>query len=1026
MGKYILYINLFFFLCVNNTSAQPELFPNLVFKNFTVKDGLSTNTTTCVFEDSEGIIWIGTRDGLNRYDPTGFKIYKHNVADTTTISDNWIANIQQDKDYRLWIGTVGGLCSFNTKTGKAKRYTGSSENKNAWGGGYISEILLDNKKRLWIATADKGALMFDIEKETFTAYKTPEITDPARKDLYNRFGRVFQDKQGRIWFASPFGMYLADEKNKELILFDQGTNTHINGIYDSGEGYFYLGEWGGGLLKFYPEQKRYEKVISKMFNSNSPIISSVIKWTDNAGNDWLCLGTNPGFALMNMKTGQIKEYTTDKDNPYSFIGNHTARMMIDRQNRLWMANEFGVSVIDPYMQNFQILPIYLQRNLIRPDDFNVISTLAKDGKNYYITSWYAGGVYTLDNLWKITSHFHYVPNKNNINYSVNSMHVDKRGDKWYCTDSGLVKQDGNNYKYFFPENAKYYPNGDFVFSNIIEDEKDLFWIRSRRNGLYKFDPVKQSVINIYKPDSSSVFYAIYQDSQKRFWLSCNKGFFMYNAEKDTFENIPIDGMTKNEVEKIIISDIEESPVSKQLWAVYNAGLLRFDEKNKMLFIEKDENEILNNYNYELKIDSTGIVWISCQTGLLRYNPDTKSVSTYNYSSGLPFLFENWGFLDYDYEGNLLQSNAGVITKFNPKQFKINDTKPTVIVLDFLANNQPIDVSGKIVLRRKMNTVNIHFASNNYTSVNENKYYFKIKGDENWQQVNDGNIFFGNLSPGIYNLVFKTSNNENIFSEEKHLSFRILPYWYETNIFKLLILLSLLFIAYKLIRMRMNNIRKNAETKQRISMLETVAMRAQMNPHFIFNCLNSIELYAAENNSEATTYYLSRFSRLIRLVLDNSKSETITLDQEIETLTLYIEMEKMRFKEKLNYEINIDDNLDTAFIEIPSMLLQPYVENAIWHGLMHKEQGGKITINIFAEKEDLLTVIIEDNGIGRAKAAELKSKSATKKKSYGMQITSDRIEALNKRYKMDTQIIIEDLYDDKNIPSGTRVTLNIFI
>jgi LytS/YehU family sensor histidine kinase len=199
----------------------------------------------------------------------------------------------------------------------------------------------------------------------------------------------------------------------------------------------------------------------------------------------------------------------------------------------------------------------------------------------------------------------------------------------------------------------------------------------------------------------------------------------------------------------------------------------------------------------------------------------------------------------------------------------------------------------------------------------------------------------------------------------------------------------------------------------------------MNPHFIFNCLNSIKLYTTQNNTVAASEYLTKFSRLIRLVLENSRKDTITLASELDALRLYMEMEAMRFKEKLTYNISVQRDVDLDFIEIPPLLLQPYAENAIWHGLMHKETGGRIDIDVStAENGTMLRINIADNGIGRAKSAELMSKTATKHKSYGMKVTSERLALINSVYKTGANVTIHDLFNVDGQASGTSVIIQI--
>ena len=220
--------------------------------------------------------------------------------------------------------------------------------------------------------------------------------------------------------------------------------------------------------------------------------------------------------------------------------------------------------------------------------------------------------------------------------------------------------------------------------------------------------------------------------------------------------------------------------------------------------------------------------------------------------------------------------------------------------------------------------------------------------------------------------------------------------------------------------------KQIETafEQKIAETEMAALRAQMNPHFIFNCLNSIKLYTLENDSQTASEYLTIFSQLIRLVLENSRSEKVTLQKELETLRLYIELEAMRFKDKVKYQINVAPEIDQQYIDIPPLLLQPYVENAIWHGLMHKKNGGNIRVDVSLLTEHCLQIEITDDGIGRELAAEYKSKSATRQKSFGLKMTSERIDIINQVYKINADVQISDMKDGMNNSMGTKVNIKI--
>lgn len=209
-------------------------------------------------------------------------------------------------------------------------------------------------------------------------------------------------------------------------------------------------------------------------------------------------------------------------------------------------------------------------------------------------------------------------------------------------------------------------------------------------------------------------------------------------------------------------------------------------------------------------------------------------------------------------------------------------------------------------------------------------------------------------------------------------------------------------------------------ERRRTELELANLRAQINPHFIFNCLNSIYRYTKERDTDTAAKYLQKFSSLLRLVLENSRTEKITLARDLEALQLYADIEGLRFKEKLHFSIDMDPEIDPTFVEIPGMLIQPHVENAIWHGLMHRSTGGNIVVRLRQPTETLLRIEIEDNGIGRAAAAELASKSASTQKSLGQKITAERLKATGKLSNTETI----DLFDEQGNAAGTRIVLEV--
>jgi two-component sensor histidine kinase len=334
------------------------------------------------------------------------------------------------------------------------------------------------------------------------------------------------------------------------------------------------------------------------------------------------------------------------------------------------------------------------------------------------------------------------------------------------------------------------------------------------------------------------------------------------------------------------------------------------------------------------------------------------------------------------------------------------------------------------LGAKQNFFSVSFSAKAYTMPQEVKFRYRLRGFDDWTETRERRfVNYTNVPPGNYVFELQVANNEGVWNKRTlELPVQIATPLLQTWGFRIGALLAIIALGYWWYRYRIHQVRKKEKLKsqyeKKLANVEMTALLAQMNPHFLFNSLNSIDSYIIRNESGKASEYLNNFARLMRLILQNSRSNYISLKDELEALDLYLQMEELRFKDKFQYEIKIDKDLDLASIVIPPMLIQPYVENAVWHGLMHKKDGktGKVEINI-SQQDNNLVCVIQDNGIGRERAQELKAqKTGGRKRSMGMQITKDRIEMINKLYNTTNSVQIIDLKDEEGKANGTKVEL----
>jgi len=350
-------------------------------------------------------------------------------------------------------------------------------------------------------------------------------------------------------------------------------------------------------------------------------------------------------------------------------------------------------------------------------------------------------------------------------------------------------------------------------------------------------------------------------------------------------------------------------------------------------------------------------------------------------------------------------------------------------------NQPYNFNADgppIKLTYKQNFFSIGFSALAFTMSKDVRFRYRLKGFDDWSDATRRRFAnYTNVPGGDYVFQLQAANNEGIWNAHilelpVHVNTAIWNTWW----FRITAVLLLAIAVYSLYRYRLRLVKNKQELKweyeKKLANVEMTALLAQMNPHFIFNSLNSIDSYIIRNESKQASEYLNNFARLMRLILQNSRSNYISLKDELIALELYLQMESLRFKNKFQYAIDVDEGLDTTSIVIPPMLIQPYIENAIWHGVMTKSNGdtGKVELNIYKRK-DSLYCIVSDNGIGRKKAAELREKKLNNhKRSMGMQITQDRIEIINKLYNLNTSVKIYDVENENGEAAGTRVELII--
>ncbi|HTF03676.1 MAG TPA: histidine kinase, partial [Bacteroidia bacterium] len=444
-----------------------------------------------------------------------------------------------------------------------------------------------------------------------------------------------------------------------------------------------------------------------------------------------------------------------------------------------------------------------------------------------------------------------------------------------------------------------------------------------------------------------------------------------------------------------------------------------------------ENGLVANMCRCVFMDSGNVVWVGTNNGLSRiaFTRDhgfNYTIASYSAQNGL-LTNEVNAILRVGRKLWTVHTNG--ISVFDPADLNGNTNTPPVYITSTLVNGDTLR-AGSNQFAYDQNYFNISFIGLSFQDPGRITYRYKMEGvDSDWITTPYTSVKYQTLPPGEYRFLVQASSNDGYWSPSPAvLSFVILPAWWQTWIFKSCAILFILVVLFVLFKWRVSHIRSRDHRKSilqnRIATFELNALRAQMNPHFVFNSINSVQYFITNNDPDSSQKYLSKFAKLIRYVVDNSKLASIPVKTEIEALTLYLELEALRFGERLEYAIHVHPELDQEYMQIPSMLIQPYVENAIWHGLMHKKGNGRIDVTLEIQS-GVIHCIIEDNGIGRQKSLELKKQNQPDvHKSVGMSNTRDRLEIINQVNSSNMNVTITDLYDAHGEAGGTKVEIHI--
>lgn len=1013
------------------------------------EDGLSNSSLYSMARDSSGFLWVGTKEGLNRFDGHEFRVFRHNDKDPNSLFDDGGQYLFVDNKGRLWVGFIGAISQYHPDCQCFTNYFPFGKSKDYQINNVILSVeYVDDEGLVWCGGRGIGLIVFDPKTGRHDRYDLPNILPdfPASDRVnYNSVNQIYASPDGLLWLATINGLYSFDPKTRQFyyhqlapIVPGRARDDGFLRILPDENNGLWLTSWGGGISYYHFKENRfatYKYIKQDILSTIGNIVFDMVKKND--AEYWLATG-DKGLGIFNRQTGAF-QFPLDKITTEPGVDKTiTSQLIFMPDKTMFLLNGAGLLKFNPNSQLFH----FNQLNLASSQNGKRfgINKILEDDKEHtlYFATEFGNGLNILDEkTGKLQAFKAAINPKFHDSYQIiRDLLIDRNGNLWVLARDYLFAFDKHKKVLNRVKNpvTTHINDNPMEFISLQSDPDGEIWVISDQGGLFHFSADSKKFIAEINSDTSlnhapGTVDRIAFDKHGKMWVLGDGDLFTYNKTTGQFQRpFPdLHDLLTSAYLKGIASD-----TNGNIWISLNRkGLLRIDTKDpehpaSRLLTESDG--LPTTWILRIASDYMGNLWMTTYSGMVYMNTNTMVFRKFSRNSSvernivLP-KFSNAGLHSFflTIPGKYCRVNFDAILQEAPLP-KVYVDKFSVLNQDQSArlNGQPL-----VIIHPGEDFFSFDFGCLDFGNQSDTRFAYKLTGwDKDWVQCSSRRFAsYTNLNGGNYTFMVKAANGEGQWSQPVNIPVLIETPFYKTAWFMVMVALFITGIIYMLYLYRIRQIerteRLKTEFNRQLAETRLEALRAQMNPHFIFNSLNSINRYIIASDIKTASLYLTRFSKLIRLILDNSVKKKTSLSNELEALQLYIQLEAFRFEHKFSYDISVSEEVDADHVEVPPLIIQPFVENAIWHGLMHKDSGGHLSVHITRDSKNL-TCEITDNGIGREKAMEYKSQTAPTRKSVGMKLTEERLHLAGTggTYR------IEDLYDDNGKASGTHIVITL--
>jgi ligand-binding sensor domain-containing protein/signal transduction histidine kinase len=974
---------LFAIACATLTCVHAQ---NYYFKHFRVDNGLSHNTVYCILQDKMGFVWIGTKDGLNRFDGTHFKIFRNKDFDSAAIGPNFINCLYEDPKGQLWVGTQRGLYLYDVAHERFHLLDGIQL-------GAIRHILIDHTGDLWFISGLK-----------LYCYPADQLKKNSGKlTLCCDATSICQTKEGSIWIASWDGLlrkYIPSTHSfRSFDLFRHSppsSSKWINELFDTGKGYLFVGTPNQGIKLFNLESLTYKDLI--VYNADKTEI--YVRDFERYNDDEYWIATESGIYIYNWSNNTFKNITKQFNNPYSLSDNAVYSLHKDKEGGIWVGTFFGG--VNYYSPPYNWFEKYFPDNGKNAIKGNAVREICEDQKGHLWIGTEDGGLNRLDK--KTGSIVCYNPTgaKGSISYS-NIHGILPDGEKlWIGTfEHGLDVMDINSGKVIrhYGTNTQNL-NSNFIVTLYKTREGTL--LAGTSVGLRQYDPKSDRFMAVPEVPANNFISHILQDSEGTIWVSATGiGVFYYNPVTGINGNIRYEPHNVNSLSGDIINNIFEDSAGNLWFASEGSGITVYNRKTKKFKRITSKDGLPSDFVFKILEDAHKNLWISTTRGLVCFHPANNKLEVFTKANGLLTDQFNYNSGYKDSSGRMYFGSVRGLISFHPDQFQSSDYPPPVYITGLQINNQEtginighsplkqaITLTKELTLSYDQSSFSLDFAALSFTFPEMTQYAYQLEGlDKDWTYLQTNRkVYFTDLSPGTYTFKVKSTNSQGIWNNQITMLKIIItpPFWQSTWAY-LLYLISILGILYIIIREYHYRIEeKNRRKLERMQYeKEKEIYRAKID--FFTNVAHEIRtpLTLIQGPMEKVidrTEGIKEIKDSLRIMEQNTNRLVELTDQlldlrEVETDGFRLHFSRINISELINnsyinfQELAIQKNIDLS-LHLPQTplitladedALQKILNNLFSNAIKYAKQKASVRLLPFSNENQTFTIEFKNDG-----------------------------------------------------------------